>query len=635
MENQETNSLSPRLQYLLDHYGQQVSGFMDAQEGLKLDARKCIEVFANADPSRNKSATQWLLATYLKNGFKAEDIAGEKSSKVFETLGQFGLMRKKLPVEQRDLNYYSSLGAMWNAIKGFVAEEKSLVEARELDALTGKALRRAEKVKALEETFTLLEDPNGFKIVSPLTEYASCWWGRGTRWCTAAENNNYFAHYYEKAPLLIVITPEGNKYQMFVTPHNFQFTNDNDEIVDRHTVVREWDYFKPLFHHALSIQAEIMKHIPFDVWTTELADIICQSSTDQSMALMGFLLYFSEEKTYDLYLKFVKNSGSLLSMVPREMLSREICLEAVKQYGLVLEEVPEEFVDEQMCDIAVANNGLALWGLPQRYLTEERCMIAVKQNGQSLSYVPQHMKTREMCLEALRQKVLPDVLILSEVPESLLDSEICTISITQQGENLRYVPQHIKTREMCLLALQREPSLFTTPWVSEYKHEAEFIMAVVQSNGAFLSEIPLKERTEEINYEAVKNSPTALAYVHSSSLTAELVIMALQQDGMALRTPSIWYSFSQKWLQTFFLEAVTQNGKALDLIPTAERTFEICQMALKNAPAMLRAVPSEILIAHPELQGHVKMPRHWELSTLEELKLKLSAVEIPTPNLAR
>jgi hypothetical protein len=117
--------ITPRLQYLIDNYGKSLTNKLSAnltnklsQESLaeKLSLESLIEKFSQetvltvsnavfkfslSDPSRNKSATQWLITTYLNDGFRYEDLMGDNTSKVHNTLVQFGLYRGKLPVSAR------------------------------------------------------------------------------------------------------------------------------------------------------------------------------------------------------------------------------------------------------------------------------------------------------------------------------------------------------------------------------------------------------------------------------------------------------------------------------------------------------------------------------------------------------
>lgn len=69
-------------------------------------------------------------------------------------------------------------------------------------------------------------DKDGWLIIIPKTEEASCYYGANTKWCTAAKNDNRFDQYDDQGPLYIIIdTNTGNKWQ-------FHFGEDEDTFAD-------------------------------------------------------------------------------------------------------------------------------------------------------------------------------------------------------------------------------------------------------------------------------------------------------------------------------------------------------------------------------------------------------------------
>jgi hypothetical protein len=71
-------------------------------------------------------------------------------------------------------------------------------------------------------------------IVVPYDKDAACYYGQGTRWCTAStRSENYFDHYNESGPLYILLpkNPQysGEKYQLHFEEN--QFMNERDQPV--------------------------------------------------------------------------------------------------------------------------------------------------------------------------------------------------------------------------------------------------------------------------------------------------------------------------------------------------------------------------------------------------------------------
>jgi hypothetical protein len=73
------------------------------------------------------------------------------------------------------------------------------------------------------------------RIVVPEDQNAACYYGQGTRWCTAAtKGSNYFGHYSKEGPLYILLPKQpkydGEKYQLHFESE--QFMDENDYAVD-------------------------------------------------------------------------------------------------------------------------------------------------------------------------------------------------------------------------------------------------------------------------------------------------------------------------------------------------------------------------------------------------------------------
>lgn len=130
------------------------------------------------------------------------------------------------------------------------------------------------------------------------------------------------------------------------------------------------------------------------------------------------------------------------------------CLRAAKKTG-ALYLVHPRFRTAEMCLAAVREHSFALKFVPEQLKTEELCTIAVKDFPVSLKYVKPESQTRELCLTALRSHwASTEDIVLSYVRANLLDEELCTIAVKQNGLSLMFVPLPIQTAEMCLAAVR-------------------------------------------------------------------------------------------------------------------------------------------------------------------------------------
>jgi len=304
-----------------------------------------IAKFAEFDPTANKALTQWLVVAYMGGGFRLEDLA-----KARETLELFVEHGGKL--EECDIGRYHSLGGLWKAV------EPHIDAAATDETLTGRALRRKDRDRARAESEIPVERDDGLIVAVPLTEFAAKWWGRGTRWCTAADEDNYFRQYHNEAPLLVIVLPDGEKFQLWCGD-DFQFMDAADEAVKAGFVAENWEYFERVIRYALSRNGLALEYIP------------------------------EQQRDRDLCLEAVKQNGRALRYVPEQQRDRGLCMEAVRQNGRALRYVPEQQRDRGLCMEAVKQNGWALAYVPEQHRDRDLCLEAVSQYGGALQYVPQ------------------------------------------------------------------------------------------------------------------------------------------------------------------------------------------------------------------------------------------------------
>jgi len=98
-------------------------------------------------------------------------------------LNTFVKIGSNLP--QTDLNEYKNVGQLIEAIKDY----------------EGKSRR---DVKKVEGGNVVYEDPRFF-VVNPLTHQSSCYYGKGTKWCTAADTDYQFNQYNQDGKLFYIL----------------------------------------------------------------------------------------------------------------------------------------------------------------------------------------------------------------------------------------------------------------------------------------------------------------------------------------------------------------------------------------------------------------------------------------------
>jgi hypothetical protein len=113
----------------------------------------------------------------------------------------------------------------------------------------------------------------------------------------------------------------------------------------------------------------------------------------------------------------------------------------------------------------------------------EEAFEKVREYGWTLEYVPEVLKTPELCKLAVERNETA----LLHVPENLKTPELCKIAVEQCGSALDYVPEALKTPELCMIA--------------------------VENYGVALEHVPETLKTSDLCKIAVENEGYALEYV--------------------------------------------------------------------------------------------------------------------------
>ena len=164
------------------------------------------------DPTKQKKYSQALARMYANGLIKWEDVTSTMRDQLtkFATLA----VKKQLKPEHSDFNSFKSIAHFYDAVSQY-------------DEPEGK--ERRDKGTAKE----IYKDAN-VRIIQPQDTNAACYYGQGTRWCTASDNNNMFDRYNQDGPMYILMptTPEydGEKYQ--IHPDSGQYMDEKDSEVE-------------------------------------------------------------------------------------------------------------------------------------------------------------------------------------------------------------------------------------------------------------------------------------------------------------------------------------------------------------------------------------------------------------------
>ena len=171
-----------------------------------------MQAIEACDPTKNKEYTVFLAKMYAQGGWGAriEDL----DSKIKPALEKFHKLKlkKKLPAPRNDIMRYADL-----------ADFVGVMDEYEDPDQDKKKLEKGDAYTAFEN--------DQVRIIIPNDQAAACYYGQGTRWCTAAtQGSNYFGHYSKDGALYILLPKQpkhaGEKYQLHFESEQFMDEND-------------------------------------------------------------------------------------------------------------------------------------------------------------------------------------------------------------------------------------------------------------------------------------------------------------------------------------------------------------------------------------------------------------------------
>lgn len=167
-----------------------------------------------AKPNKMGKYGKWILSLFQRGLLRVGDLVEVK-----DCLGYFNRYINK--IEVKDINKYGSVRELYDVVKPFMENPEQATS--KTDALRKQKHEEAEKV---------YEDSEWMVIV-PHTQAASCLYGKGTKWCTAADNyQNMFDYYNRNGKLYININKNnGAKYQFHFESDSFM--DAEDEPIER------------------------------------------------------------------------------------------------------------------------------------------------------------------------------------------------------------------------------------------------------------------------------------------------------------------------------------------------------------------------------------------------------------------
>lgn len=220
------------------------------QDALRMAEASFFDRLVDTDPTPRKTYLAWLLQVRRRNwvieiasderlvfpqdrfdagimqvkgrtipheALMGRPLIGEDLQRVYDLIAVFDANKHRLPVEQRDIMRCHGEIELHLVVENFLVSEQELGSNEEKRRVRDRAY--AEAVVHFDES--------GWMLIEPLTQDASKFFGRGTRWCTAANLDNAFENYASNGGrLFISIDPNGLKHQFHLPSGDLRAPTD-------------------------------------------------------------------------------------------------------------------------------------------------------------------------------------------------------------------------------------------------------------------------------------------------------------------------------------------------------------------------------------------------------------------------
>ena len=187
---------------------------------------------------------KWILNLYNKGKITENDF-----DEVTPLLNQFTTYRNR--IQNKDLNSYKTLDDLANMLVS-VADDDSMLTPNQKNKFLKKV--KSGKIKLdKSDDYDVVLDTSRFVVYVPNTHEASMKLGKGTEWCTAHENPDWYNIYTENGHKLYTIKDKKTEKRWQYSDKTGDFLDQNDKKFDVSELMRQDEKLSKFFEQFLGI----------------------------------------------------------------------------------------------------------------------------------------------------------------------------------------------------------------------------------------------------------------------------------------------------------------------------------------------------------------------------------------------
>ena len=188
------------------------------------------------DPTyREGSQSLGKYGKWILNLFKKGAIEDDEFETITPLLNQFTTYRNR--VQNKDLNAYKSISELSDVLASVVDDDSMLTPRQKVRFL--KNVKSGKVKVSAEDDYDVVFENGKFVVYVPNTHESSMKLGKGTKWCTAHENPEWYNNYTSNDGKLYIIKHKFSGERWQYSDKEGDFLDENDEEFDIHDLLNE------------------------------------------------------------------------------------------------------------------------------------------------------------------------------------------------------------------------------------------------------------------------------------------------------------------------------------------------------------------------------------------------------------
>lgn len=234
------------------------------------------------------------------------------------------------------------------------------------------------------------------------------------------------------------------------------------------------------------------------------------------------------------------------------------------------------------CLLAVGYDGHIISSIPSNFITEEICIVALKNNYPTrnlIKYIPKNMLTKEFAVSIVEINGL----YLKYLPIDVVDENVVLKAVKETIHASKCIPGKYQTDEIYKALFDIKPEVLKyieTPSLSL----CEYVLDKLPSAMTYIRDVSVL--TDEMYKKAIRTDCESLKYIPSQKITKELCEYAFSVNYKAFEF------FPDEYKTPELCEIVIRKDVAfLQYCPASMISLEMCEICLKKQGLLLKFVP--------------------------------------------